>query len=1152
MVSPTLGFAFSYALLPLIFYFFDKTLNRLTFWNIVVTSGLITLCVAAQIHYIVLIPIFMLLPWSIIFSLEKKPVKPYHLIKRTTLSILFITLFTILFSLYWILPALSFSSEDVSLRPRYAVTYETLNKMSQEINLFDVIRLMGDWWPRLELVPFVGQNVWIPLTFIIPICMISLIIISLAFRSILNSKLNYYLISFALISLIIMFFNKGTQPPMGEIYTVLYSMPLIDWLFRVPSKFAMLLAFYVTMIVTLGFFNLFVASQAIPKMGRNPIKPSHKFFSSSLVSIKKDFLKPTLLISFLVSTCLISWVVFTGDFNGKYQKGQYPDAWPPQEIVPANNVNLRVPQQNILIGGDLEKLVSLNELESFDSTGHSLIFADESFDNKLYNLTGIDKLIIDNKENLMMQFLPEGSIIMKPYDFTKRYSPENVWSKTATNDPGYAPFHKYLDTLGIKNSDLDYGKGLVFTSAKDKLEIPVKVPENGVYDLYVRYMENKEGGTVKMYLDENPINIINTKDPQQPSKFIWKNVGRLNLENGKHTLSLENVKGFNAVNLFLLIKARDMQYLVNNLNAVVNNSENIHILEAESEFAAPGKHHGDDFIFNATGERVFDTTFVKQLRVPQNTTQVSLEFGAKQNPMSPSFYKIKSFEVIPVSNTSKNILDLGFESSTNNSNDNQDYYFPLSDNLFFSNETRTSIAGNQSLRIDIEKGNSKHWNVLTTDYLPLTDFISENASGNLNFQLSVSAVNVDSLHSRITYFDEDRFPIENSFISFKQKNGIFSDTYTRNVPIPEGAKYFTHQFLAKTNPTTPSHFLIDDVKFTQVYPDIPLKNSFEIFKNPSSDQNHNVMIDEKTVQVNIRKANTSDWIILKTLPIDVSNNALYKFRITIESHNTNSMYSKINYLTQDTEKSSKYGVQDGVVLLSPRSEISTNVDILKTAEYRVATRVKTCEECSSITIGIGDTIKQFSLENNKTELKWLYFNSILQKGNTDVTISSNGETELDKLIIYSDSTNQDIDTLFSGNENTPSASLLKETIIDPMKHKLEINSTKPFIIRFLELYHPLWKAKVNGKEYDPIPIYFENSQVRSQNIISTNYPAINGFIINETGKMTVTLEYEPLGWFYLGASISSFALLLLLAYLIWQRKHIALELLKNVAIKTHL
>ena len=96
-----------------------------------------------------------------------------------------------------------------------------------------------------------------------------------------------------------------------------------------------------------------------------------------------------------------------------------------------------------------------------------------------------------------------------------------------------------------------------------------------------------------------------------------------------------------------------------------------------------------------------------------------------------------------------------------------------------------------------------------------------------------------------------------------------------------------------------------------------------------------------------------------------------------------------------------------------------------------------------------------------------------------------------------------------------------------MKHKLEINSTKPFIIRFLESYHPLWKAKVNGKEYDPIPIYYENSQVRSQNIISTNYPGINGFIINETGKMTVTLENQPLGWvLHPGASFSSFALVL--------------------------
>ena len=46
---------------------------------------------------------------------------------------------------------------------------------------------------------------------------------------------------------------------------------------------------------------------------------------------------------------------------------------------------------------------------------------------------------------------------------------------------------------------------------------------------------------------------------------------------------------------------------------------------------------------------------------------------------------------------------------------------------------------------------------------------------------------------------------------------------------------------------------------------------------------------------------------------------------------------------------------------------------IKDTEYRVATGVKTCEECSSVTIGIGDTIKQFSLENNKTEFKWSEF-----------------------------------------------------------------------------------------------------------------------------------------------------------------------------------
>lgn len=1137
MISTTFAFALSYALLPLVFYFFDRTLNKQTFWNIFVLSILITLAVAATIHYIVLIPLFLLMPWLIVFVLEKKREKSHNIIKPIAYTFLFTALLAGLYSFYWILPALSFSLEDISLRPTYALTLETLHTMSQGTSLVDAVRLLGDWWPRLNLIPIAGQSVWIPLTFAIPICIVSLILLSKG-----NSKLSFYFISFSLITLFLIFFNKGTQAPLGDLYQILYTIPSVSWLFRVPSKFAMILAFSVTMVVTLGFFNLFVfALQRRKNSNNNTAKRysngvfsldtggGHGSFSFKKYIIK-DVLKSASLVFFIVCICLISWPIFTGNFGGIYQNSQYPDIWPPRGIAAANPVDVTMPDQNILITGDLGKLVSLNQLDSFNQRKYSVVFSDESTDHMLYNLTAINKIITDDSgQNLMVHFLSEDSIVVKPFEYTKSHKPSQVWSKAGTNDPAYAPFHKYLDLFGITNSDLDYGQGLVFTSAKDKLNMPMEIPEAGEYDLYVRYMENEEGGTMKIYLGNNPIDIINSKD-KQSDKFIWKKIGKMDLEKGKHTISLENVKGLNAVNVLVLIPSDKIPNILNSTYTAANKSRNIEILEAESDFLTPGRYNGDKLIFNdisGTSNR----TFIDQFEVPENATQMSLELLGKQNPASPSSYKIKSFEITPIPDTTnKIIVSADFEPLPGRIR----YYTTNSANLFLTSQTQNPISGSQSIRVEIPQAETDIWNGVSTDYLPVTSY------GNLTYELSVSAENVNSLHSKMIYYDKNKLPITSSMIFFKQKDGNFSDTYLRSESIPEGTNYIRHQFLVKTNPDMPSYYLFDDVKITQVSSDKPLKNDFTIFGNSYVENDHDVVIHDSDIQVNLKKGNATDPIILKSSPIDVGEGVSYKYKFDIETSNTNSVSSRIDYSVEDVEKSSRYGVQDGVLILGPDSQISTNLDILKTSNYTVAARVKTCDECSSMDIKVGDTMyKELSLQNNKTEFKWLYLTTPLESGNTDLTIYSNGETELDKLVVYSGDKEDSIETLFSQVDMpTSSAVILNYKKIHPMKYEIEIDSDGPFILRLMEPYNPMWTTSLDGKEYHPIPVYFENTQVLSQNIVSTNYPAINGFIINGTGKMSITIEYKTIEWLYLGAAISSIALILSLSYLILQRKKI--------------
>ena len=162
--------------------------------------------------------------------------------------------------------------------------------------------------------------------------------------------------------------------------------------------------------------------------------------------------------------------------------------------------------------------------------------------------------------------------------------------------------------------------------------------------------------------------------------------------------------------------------------------------------------------------------------------------------------------------------------------------------------------------------------------------------------------------------------------------------------------------------------------------------------------------------------------------------------------------------------------------------------------------------------------------------------------------SPNAEVELDKLIVYSGTKEENVENLFSQASipDRSSAITLNQTKINPMKYQVEVNSTRPFILRLMEPYNPMWGTSLNGKEYHPIPVYYDNTQVVSQNIVSLNYPAINGFIINETGNMSMTIEYKTIEWLYLGVIISSIAFILSLTYLILQRKKlVSSAMLKN-------
>jgi hypothetical protein len=103
--------------------------------------------------------------------------------------------------------------------------------------------------------------------------------------------------------------------------------------------------------------------------------------------------------------------------------------------------------------------------------------------------------------------------------------------------------------------------------------------------------------------------------------------------------------------------------------------------------------------------------------------------------------------------------------------------------------------------------------------------------------------------------------------------------------------------------------------------------------------------------------------------------------------------------------------------------------------------------------------------------------------------------------------------------------------IDPTKYVVKVNATKPFMLSFAEAYDPLWTARVNDQKTSSIPLY----------------SVINGFWIEETGLIDVTIEYEPQRWFYIGSAISVTTLISCAIYLTydWTKNKAILKRVKK-------
>lgn len=157
-----------------------------------------------------------------------------------------------------------------------------------------------------------------------------------------------------------------------------------------------------------------------------------------------------------------------------------------------------------------------------------------------------------------------------PKNITTRYLQLQIWYGSKTPLP--LPNTIWIDYVKV----YDITKYVRHVT----LDIPFSIRRDGKYKLFVLYFKNSNGGEIKVCIDHKECKVLTTYITQE--SFSWTNLGTFNLSSGKHVITLENIRGFNAVNLFVLVSEDEYYKARKDVEKLLQNKTIVYLFGAES------------------------------------------------------------------------------------------------------------------------------------------------------------------------------------------------------------------------------------------------------------------------------------------------------------------------------------------------------------------------------------------------------------------------------------------------------------------------------------------------------------------------------------------------------------------------------------------
>jgi hypothetical protein len=224
---------------------------------------------------------------------------------------------------------------------------------------------------------------------------------------------------------------------------------------------------------------------------------------------------------------------------------------------------------------------------------------------------------------------------------------------------------------------------------------------------------------------------------------------------------------------------------------------------------------------------------------------------------------------------------------------------------------------------------------------------------------------------------------------------------------------------------------------------------------------------------------TSSWVPVNSPVIQANNETTYQLDVTAPKSFINVTYAIAQY--------------------------SENKTLLKTSAI---SNFKISGEPKDINIS-----RSFFLQNENTKYFQIQIWSYVDPDSGNIT--SLAIESVNVCGTTSNLTFSGIENLFSQSSPEPAVTSIKN--VSPTWIVITANTTKPFILVTSQELDGFWVAKINGKVAQPVEVYL----------------GLKGFMIDETGEVSVTLEYEPQSWFNWGLVTSGVTVLLLCVGLIY-------------------